>query len=318
MSFRYVNPGYVYLLDSNVTATQITGNTYSRTGVAFTQTNLNAGVTIPQFKQGDDFWAKFDVYISGNITNKFYCFVNNVKKNGFSLAVSNPDNYPLSGNDCSAFYRWNGSDSQFSSSHHSQIGVIPNAVNSFVMHIKHGDSATALIEVFINGNEFTSVTSGAMTYSSSYPTKVLLYATDANVKFSNVIFSDTEISPKEQAIALPISATATDMTADENGMYTAATAGQTLLQTPDITALAQEFSGKSKITGIQVVGNPAYKTSTGLETMIGLSKSGNVTTEHGSYTLGADSTALVMDGWGLSGVTLNDLPNMQFGWKAAD
>lgn len=311
MSFRYVNPGYVYLLDSNVTATQITDSTYSRTGVAFTQTNSSAGVTIPQFKQGDDFWAKFDVYIPSDTYSGIDCHSPSTYSAGlFAELYSNRD---------SKLYAdfGNGTRTLLVSGNNNTVGLKLGDINSFRVHVVYGDSSTALVEVFVNEKHFSSG-GYQIAYSTAYSKHVRLCSGNANVKFSNLIISNEEISQKEQAIALPISATATDMTAGASGMYTAATAGQTLLQTPDITALAQEFSGKSKITGIQVVGNPAYKTSTGLETMIGLSKSGTVTTEHGSYTLGTDSTALVMDGWSLSGVTLDDLSNMQFGWKVAD
>lgn len=315
MSFRYVNPGYVYLLDSDVTATQITGNTYSKTGVAFTQTNSDAGVTIPQFAEGDDFWAKFDVYIPDNVNSNFIFSSPSTYKAGLEASF-----YPYNSSRICQLYAdfRNGAGMKaIVAGQPEVVGIKLGDVNSFAVHVVYGDASTALVEVFANKERYY-LDGYSIAYSTSYPPIAKLYATNTDIKFSSVIFSDTEISPKEQAIALPISATATDMTAGENGMYTATAAGQTLLQTPDITALAQQFSSESKITGIQVVGNPAYKTSTGLETMIGLSKSGTVTTEHGSYTLGTDSTALVMDGWGLSGVTLNDLPNMQFGWKVAD
>ena len=315
MSFRYVNPGYVYLLDSNVTATQITDSTYSRTGVAFTQTNSSAGVTIPQFKQGYDFWAKFDVYIPSGENTGFYCQIPNHSSARLFISIDGNSIYE------SFFYfayaSANYNTKTFARGNDEKLGLKRNTVNTFVLHVVYGDSDTAKAELFFNGAKYEKINEEII-YSASQPKIVKIYAYTTGNKFSNIIFSDTEISPKEQVIALPISATATDMTAGAGGMYTATAAGQTLLQTPDITALAQQFSGESKITGIQVVGNPAYKASTGLETMVGLSKSGNVTTEHGNYTLGTDSTALVMDGWGLSGVTLDDLSNMQFGWKVAD
>ena len=316
MSFRYVNPGYVYLLDSNVTATQITGNTYSKTGVAFTQTNSSAGVTIPQFKQGDDFWARFDVYIPPAGTGVKVCILPpNSGSYGFRMEIGSSET-----SDCFFWHRYSTTDGRyFAKGKSSELGLIRGAINSISLRFKFVNGQDAVIYVIIGNLVFSSEGKNfILPYYANEPKITKIFADSTNVKFSNIIFSDSEINHKEQAIRLPISATATDMTAGAGGMYTATAAGQTLLQTPDITTLAQQFSGESKITGIQVVGNPAYKTSTGLETMIGLSKSGNVTTEHGSYTLGTDSTALVMDGWSLSGVTLDDLSNMQFGWEVAD
>ena len=91
-----------------------------------------------------------------------------------------------------------------------------------------------------------------------------LYSGSANVYFANVIFSDTKISLKEQAVALPTSETVTDMTADENGIYIANAANQTLLQSVDLSSLIENYGASSAVTGIALVGNPAYTTGTDL------------------------------------------------------
>lgn len=316
MAFRYINPGYVYLLDSNVTATQITGNEYSKTGVAFTQTGASAGATIPQFKQGDDFWAKFDVYIPPAGTGVKVCILPpNSGSYGFRMEIGSSET-----SDCFFYHRYSATDGRFfAQGKSSGLGLTRGAINSISLRFKFVSGQNGVIYVIIGNLVFSSEGKNyILPYYANEPKIAKIFADSTNVKFSNVIFSDSEISPKEQAIRLPISATATDMTAVANGVYAATAAGQTLLQTPDITALAQDFSGDSQITGIQVVGNPAYKKSTGLEKMIGLSKSGASTTEHNSFTLGTDSTAIITDGWALSDVTLNDLPNMAFGWKTAN
>lgn len=80
MAFRYINPGYVSLLDKDVVASEVAGTTYSKTGVAFSQTNSSAGITIPNFAQGDDFWAKFDVYITKD--SNIYLYVPRTNKCG--------------------------------------------------------------------------------------------------------------------------------------------------------------------------------------------------------------------------------------------
>ena len=72
MAFRYMNPGYVHLLNSDAQATQVTGTNYSRTGVAFSKTSSStAAITLPDFKQGDDFWGRFDWYL--NRYSNFEC-----------------------------------------------------------------------------------------------------------------------------------------------------------------------------------------------------------------------------------------------------
>ena len=195
------------------------------------------------------------------------------------------------------------------------IGIKHGEINTIRLHVVYDSSSNGLIEVFINDKTY-SRSYRTIAYSASYASKAKLYSTNANVYFSNVIFSDTEISPKEQAIALPISATQTDMTAGTSGIFIADTAGQTLLQTPDVSALIEDYGASSQVTGIALVGNPAYTTGTGLAAMIGLSKSGGSTAEHDSCPLSGDSTATIMDGWGLSNATIADLADMQFGWKA--
>lgn len=308
MAFRYVNPGYVYLLGSKAQATQYTSNTYSNTGVAFTQTRNSTSAFLPSFNEGDDFWAKFDVYSDATSTTFYLRFPNTDGK--FVYIFYSGNYFEI----CAPTDKYKIASGVFES-----VGLKLNGINSFVVHVVYGTADTAKVEIRINGGQWITSTGKAIEYSAvdSYKS-ARLYSNLATAYFSNVIFSNSEINPKEQVTRLPISATATNMIAGASGMYTATAAGQTLLQTPDITALAQQFSNGSKITGIQVVGNPAYKDSSGLETMIGLSKSGSITTEHGSYTVGSDSTSIIMDGWGLSGVTLADLSNMSFGWKTAE
>ena len=159
-----------------------------------------------------------------------------------------------------------------------------------------------------------------MTYSESYSKVAVLYSTCQDIIFSNIIFSDEEISLKERTTkAFPISSTATDMTTGENGIYIADAANQTLLQTIDVSTLIENYGASSAVTGIAVVGNPAYKTATGLASMIGITKSGDASiVEHGSCDLSDDTEAVISAGWATDNLTIADLQNMQFGWKAGE
>lgn len=328
MSFRYINPGYGgWFNDASVITVENNYNYNPEQGISFKKAasapeDENKIILPKAFTT--DIYASFYMYVGDNRPRQFYL--------GAKKAPSSASE-PAIASSCIGIYIDSGNVYLLAgASTIATGGTIGNYIKNLIkndtlhkiqFHIHRGESAaTSFGEVTINGstqireysdNNYRNTFGDYNAFYVRFPTTY-----GEEIYFSNLIVSDEPISEKEKIIKLPISATATDMTAGENGMYTATAAGQTFLQTPDITTLAQQFSGESKITGIQVVGNPAYKNSTGLETMIGLSKSGNVTTEHGSYTLGTDSTALVMDGWGLSGVTLNDLPNMQFGWKVAD
>ena len=198
------------------------------------------------------------------------------------------------------------------------MGIKLNAINSIVIHTVYGAVDVAMIEVWINDKYFSKSGEQAINYSEDYARTVRLNSGYSDTYFSNLIFSDKEISSKEQVIALPTSAIETNMTAGASGIYIADAAGQTLLQTPDVAALIENYGASSPITGIAVVGNPAYKTETGLASLIGVTKAGGSIVEHGTCDLSLDTSAMIMDGWGLSGITITDLQDMQFGWKAGE
>lgn len=314
MAFRYMNPGLVELLDSDCVATQVTGSQYSRTGVAFKQTGYMAGVTLPTFAEGDDFWARFDVYVNGY--SNFFLLIPRNMYSGIRFEYG-PNSSPT----CKLYGFYNSSSlSDIARGSASALGVRDGAINTFLLHVVYGNtSSESLLEVFINGEKFTRTPYAAIPYSVNYEAKARLYSSSSeSLYFSNVIFSNEEISPKEKVIALPVSSTLTDMTAGASGIYIADTVNQQLLQSVDVSELAENFGANSAVTGIQVVGNPAYATGTGITTLTVLSKSGGVVSEKGSYSLSDDTSAVVMDGWGLSGVTLADLQNMQFGWKVGE
>ena len=305
MAFRYINPGYISLLDKNVVATEIAGTTYSKTGVSFTQTNSNAGITIPNFAAGDDFWAKFDVYITESADIYFY--VPSTEKCGMGLRIFADGTTRLD------IYYYSKSTSSVASPNNI---IKLNEVNTIILHVKLGSAANSLWEVSINGTVYQQ--SGySMPYSTSYKNCAILYAT-ASIRFSNIIFSNEEISSKEQCIALPINQTMTDMTTGASGIYIANAANQSLLQSVDVAELIQTFGANSAVTGIALFGNPAYKTAAGLANLTALSKAGDSVIEHDTLALSGDSTALIVDGWRLSGVTISDLQNMQFGWKVKE
>ena len=311
MAFRYINPGYTELLDSDCVTTAITGTEYSKTGVAFTQTNSSAGVTITDFAEGDDFWARFDVYLPNEyhlIRLLFPC----IASAGVSLSFSgrNTTTFSLS---CSFTGSW---ASMVSYPSWADYGIQFEAINTFSVHGVYG--SPGLIEIFI-GDKTHSKT-GNLVFSTNYTPTAKLYASSSDkVYFSNIIFSNTKISPKEQVIALPTSETVTDMTAGESGIYIADTVNQTLLQTVDVSTLIENYGASSAVTGIAVVGNPAYKTATGLASLIGIEKSGGASiVEHGTCDLSDDTEAGISTSWSTDNLTIADLQNMQFGWKAGE
>lgn len=317
MAFKYINPGYVALLDSNASASaQIVDRKKSKTGVAFNQIFSDIGITLPDFVAGDEFWGKFDFFVqspySGNST-EIYFNLPNTNSRGFYIY------YPSSSTSTiSISHRYDGNNHiTLISGRFEIVGFKWKAINTVTFHAILGDSSTAKLELWVGDNKFVS-TGRAMAYSTSYAKKAILYANAYNVAFSNIIFSDKPISPKEQTLALPISATETDMALGDDGIYIADAANQTLLQSVDVSSLIENFGASSAITGIQLVGNPAYKTAEGLAHLTALSKADNVITEHKSFSLSDDTNAVIAGGWKVENMTIADLQDMRLGWKVGE
>lgn len=315
MAFRYINPGYIELLDSDCVATAITGTEYSKTGVAFTQTNSSAGVTMPDFAEGNDFWARFDLYLPPTYPRYYwlYFFSPNTEKYGLSFYFQGANSTSIS----AAYYQ--GVRSKNFAETLQTSGLKLGAINKILFHMVFGDASTAYMELNINGIQFEKTTGYAIPYNANRSKVAVVYSSNTSCVLSNIIISDTEISPKEQVVALPTSETVTDMTAGENGIYIADAVNQTLLQTVDVSTLIENYGASSAVTGIALVGNPAYKTATGLASMIGIEKSSDANiVEHGTCDLSDDTAAVISTGWATDNMTIADLQGMQFGWKAGE
>ena len=136
-----------------------------------------------------------------------------------------------------------------------------------------------------------------------------------DILISNLILSDEEISPREQVITLPVKETQTNMTDYGDGSYEATAANQELLQTVDVAALSTQYGGDSRVTGISLLGNPAYRTAEGLCALTALEKSGGNVTEYGRHVVEQNPNSTVMDTRAVS-MTIAELTGRQFGWRA--
>lgn len=319
MAFKYINPGYISFLSSQASATEVTGKDYSNTGVAFTQTSSSVGFKVPDFNEGDDFWGRFDFYLPSSRSNEIFIRVGapnfytstSYSGNYYSVFVfdifannSNSSHYVYFFSDID-YYRYNGSLSYFNLS--------LDAINSIVYHV-HYNSSSGYVSVNINGKEFFSSTA-SRSFNAAQSSLVTFYSSSA-IYFSNIIFSDEEISLKERAIALPISEVYTDMASLSSGIYVADAIDQTLLAALDLNSLLTETGANSQLTGIAVAGNPAYTTGTNVAALTALSKSGNNLIEHNTVPLSESESSFVMTGWSVENSVVADLQNMQVGVKA--
>lgn len=313
MAFRYINPGYGALTgDSSVNT--FTSSVYNPlNGIAFqkcgTSTDNEVKIAVPQAFT-TDIYGRFNLYLDADATSFSNFYIGAISTlNGSSptycIGVKATKN---------GVYFMDGRYVQNSSS-----ALKLGAVNSIWFHINIS-SSTFTGEMIVNDETITqTITNSQYTFSNQKFFFISFSKSSYNADkayISELIISDEYISPREKIIVLPISATSTDMTAGQNGIYIADAVNQTLLQTPDVNALLNEYGATSQVTGIALVGNPAYKTDEGISSLIALSKTSSIVAEHNSCSLDTVTTATIMDGWKLNNVTVNDLNNMQFGWKA--
>lgn len=313
MSWRYLNPGLVSLLDSRYEATQYTGYEYSNTGYAFATNNDSNFVIapLPEISEAAEIWGHLDFFTLPGTISFSWSFPYASTDSVFHLFF-----HPNGKTQATIIYEHTlHTSTELVTAEDSFLGIQRNAVNSVAFHIVYGDENTAKAELmFSTGKKYTG-TGYAVLFNKNTP--YIRINDGDSVEFSNIICSDEEITPDEkQTSLLSASATETTMATMGGGMYIANGIEQTFLQTPDISSLIATYGANSTVTGIQVYGNPAYRTGAGLTHMIGLSKSGNTITEHGTCAVGTAPTGVISDGWRLSGVTLGDIQNMQFGWKA--
>ena len=311
MAWRYVNPGYACLLAVPTNATETTVAELSNTGVGFYYTDSTTGIALASVDSSiTDLWIKFEVYLPDNATNyTVTVFFPGNRACGFRFRKYRDNDY-----DVYAIMNNSAYDLK-NTSLPDEFGIMEGAVNSVWIHYKYGN----LLEAKINHFYYSLTRSVYSYYSSEYPKILRLFSNSANVVFSGVIISDEEISPKEKVVALPVNTTETAMTAQEGGIYLADNVGQTLLQTIDASALISQYGSDSKITGIALVGNPAYRTGEQLSSLTAISKSGGVTTEHGTSNLSDASDTVILQGFSVaSDTTIADLQNMQLGWKAGE
>lgn len=305
MSFRYLNPGLISLVAENDNAAQTfdAEKIYSKTTLAFSQTDSSKALCYQNLLA--DAYIKFDFYRNGGNSSGNFC-----------IKITNANEYGF-------YFGKNGICLANNSGTKSDYYSVNNGINKVWGHFHlTGDKATSYIEFKINDSEtitreFSSDSWYGTAFYDNQATKFLLYASAA-ILFSNIIISDEYIDPKEQIIQLPISSTQTDMAFDtETGIYTATAANQSLLSAVNVNALIEEYGSDSAVTGIALVGNPAYKTAEGLSSLTAISaNNSNIITEHGTYNLSDDTTAAIIDGQILTNTTISDLQGRKFGWKA--
>ena len=316
MAFRYINPGYGILTGDSSVNTFNNSTFNPANGVAFQKYDssnyVNAvKIAIPQ-AFSSDIYGKFNLYYDASDSYLNYFFIGATSSNDSSL-FNTAIGITISSS--KVYLRDVGT------SRGTGIALQNNSLNSIWFHWNKDatNSNASSGELIVNGTSYSFQDTNS-TYGFSNEKFFFINFPSKNyngdkIYVSELIISDEYISPHEKIVALPIDATETTMTAGANEIYIADAVNQTLLQMPDVDALLTEYGATSQVTGIALVGNPAYRTGEEIRSLIGLSKANGTITEHDSCALDTSSSAVVMDGWNLNNVMISDLQNMQFGWK---
>ncbi len=314
----YLNPGLVGLLTDNSKATQYTDAASSTTGVeigvgALVNDNPPVVMSMPTRVSGGTVTRMLiDIAPTSSATLKVF-FPFNSSNFNFLLTLSSTGTLQVDS--------YNGSTllDTMTAIKLTDCGV------DLSKPIRLALQTTFINNVFVK--PWVSIEVGTYVYNKylgnvsvpfSATNKSLKFVSDTSdvVKISNIIVRDEGVGQLlEQIVPLAVSATDTDMT-ESNGLYTATEAGQTLLQTPDISKLLTTFKRTDTVKNILVVGNPAYKKNGALNRLTCIDKTGGTVTTHNSVALGTSTIKAISDNWGVKNITLNDLTDMQFGWKA--
>ena len=316
MSYKIINPGYACLMKYPQQLTQYTDDfAHSKTGVCFKQiSGCVSRIDLPARDREDQpIYLRVDAYVPNDgTTAKFnftapyttYSIITTISTSGITTETTYLRTVGTGANEvCTRTY--------------ATDGLQGGSVVSLLYCFGYVGGSWTRWELSVNGgplDQWLASFAGSSDFRPTRTTAGQEFAFDADY-VSNLIISNEEILPGEQIVALPVSATNTGMTAGANGIYVADAVDQMILQTPDVSNLITAHGAASSVTGVCVVGNPAYKAGNGLTHITAVEQSGSVVSAHNTFALSDDTLASVGDYWSPSNLTLGDLANMQFGWK---
>lgn len=314
MGFHYVNPGFAGLLGVTGGATVVTSE-HSRTGYGILQPKDRYGVKLEAVLK--ELWIRFDIYLptSKEIPKAFEA---KVVYNGFGLH----------------FYTYEATNQFFVESYCSGSGLDPREtivyksqmeelkaechlfagkVNSVYMHVKRGTGTAqdGAFELWFNGVQYMNGTIKCYSWTDRYVT--VMNNSELSL-ISGIIISDMAFDKRTQLVPVPAVGIESDMTQMGDGSYIATDAGQTLLQYLDMEALADSCGGSSRVTGVAVIGNPAYQMESGGGTLTGIQSLSGTLTEYATQPLQSDAAGVICDYHPLEG-TVNGLSGLAVGWK---
>ena len=315
MSFKYINPGYAGLLQNqnpSYKANVVNATGKSKTGKAFTCRQFNF-FKIPSTLANDEIWLKCDAYITKKRSLYF--------GEGYGTnSLQNGVNFSMGDSSFSLYIWYSHYSSQLTSIYYTddiaaETGLKLDAINSIWLHIKYGDAGTGFLELQINNKRFDKIQDRKFSADDKTFGVIDTYASNTAC-FSNIIVSDEYVDPYEEIISLPITSTETDMTFNsDTEIYTATATNQTLMSSVDLETVINDYGSDSKVTGIALIGNPAYEADGIVTNLTSLTKANETVTEHETITLSSTSTDAIGSSI-TTDTTLANLAGIQYGWKA--
>ncbi len=311
---RYMNPGFKEWLNFVPYSSSISNDTdatKTKTGTAICNSD-GENCFLLDYPASGEIYFRFDFFYPTSASSKIYFgeWGNGSEPyNGFSLDFSGSTLRFLS----FVKRRWT---ELFSGKNVLDFGLKQGSIISTLFHLKWADTENGIMELTLNDYSFEKFESADLTpYNNS--SVEISFKNYSYFPVSNIIISDEPISIKEQLAALPITGIETDMAYDsDTGIYTASAVNQSLLASVDVADLINNFGSDSKVTGVTMVGNPAYRTAEGLSSFTALTKKNNTVTEYGAANIPADSDSVVANSFKVaSDTTIGDLANMQLGLK---
>lgn len=317
MGFHYVNPGFAGLLDVTGGATVQTSER-SRTGYGILQPKDRCGVKLGTVRK--ELYLRFDFYLPTRQETDRELDMD-VRYNGYGLNIycrKNSESALFYVESCIPTYGENPRTTTVNKSDLDKLKteccLFPGKVNAVYMHIKHGsgEAEDGELEIWFNGTLYMNRALRCYTWNDSY---VVIKSSSEPMLISGIIISDTAFDKRTRLVQAPVAGIESEkMTRTADGSYIATDAGQTLLQHLDMEALAASYGGNSHVTGVAVIGNPAYQMESGGGTLTGIQSLGGSLTEYATQPLQSDAAGVICDYHLLDG-TVDGLNGLAVGWK---
>lgn len=300
MSYKYINPGYAVLCEDaikNLQHDNDTGRNPYNNGINF----YTDGRKIRLFKafEANEIWVK--IGISFNAQAPGLILIDSTGK-GVGIDISESL--------CRVKRDTNGN------CNYTKVYTLQqNIYYEYGLHVKFNstDLTKSYMEIFLNGKLVDTYTDNIL---SGPMVDNYIYCGYWSF-LSNIIISDTAFDFTEKIGIAPIKTTETTMTTNTDGTYTSTTAGQNIYQTVDTDKIKADAPKIKKITGLAVVGNPAYFIGSGLTKLKMQTKTGDTIDIKDTKILTTSTTEGVMTSWGTD-YSLDDLKNIKLGIESAE